>query len=186
MTGYFHRNVFERYCSEKWQYLLQIASCKGKQHFLSKGEWTFCPTLRLSIDTHIASKGYKVGYFEHFWGPRFCVVYMSSRVCVSIDRHNVGYRKTPNIRPPPINSPPYSLQPILECFFTFLAISRLKMVRFSFRKKLLEGKNVLFKPTMPIRGFTVLHFPMKKYAHPPLTKPIQRMWETYNRKVHTE
>ncbi len=31
----------------------------------------------------------------------------------------------------------------------FLAISRLKMVRFPFRKKLLEGKNVPVKLTMP-------------------------------------
>ncbi len=59
------------------------------------------------------------------------------------------YRKTPNKRPPPINAPPYTPDPILVRFLTFLAISRLKMVRFSFRKKLLEGENALFKPAMP-------------------------------------
>ena len=43
-----------------------------------------------------------------------------------------------------------------------LAIYLLKMVLFSFRKKLLEGENVLFEPTMPanaigrlLGGFTV-------------------------------
>ncbi len=59
------------------------------------------------------------------------------------------YRKTPNKRPPPINAPPYTLDPMFGCFLTFLAISLLKIVRFSFRKKLLEEENVLFKPTMP-------------------------------------
>ena len=49
---------------------------------------------------------------------------------------------------PPINAPPYTLDHMLGCFFTILAISRFKMVRFSFRKKLLEGENVLFKPTL--------------------------------------
>ncbi len=58
------------------------------------------------------------------------------------------YRKTPNRRPPPINAPPCTLDLMLGCFSVFLAISRLKMVRFSFRKKLLEGENALFKSTM--------------------------------------
>ncbi len=59
------------------------------------------------------------------------------------------YRKTPNKRPPPINAPPYTLDPMFGCFLTFLAISSLKIVRFSFRKKLLEEEYILFKSTMP-------------------------------------
>ncbi len=75
------------------------------------------------------------------WHPNsICALYF--------DISRLKYRKTPNKRPPPINAPPYTLDPMLGCFFTFLAISRLKMVRFSFRKKLLEGENVLFKPTI--------------------------------------
>ena len=34
---------------------------------------------------------------------------------------------------------------MLGLFLTFLPISQRKMTRFSFRKKLLEGKHVLFK-----------------------------------------
>ena len=42
-------------------------------------------------------------------------------------------------RLPTINTPPYTLGPMLGCFLTFLAISWLKI---------LEGENVLFKPFM--------------------------------------
>ena len=37
---------------------------------------------------------------------------------------------------------------MLGCFFTFLPTSRLKIVQFAFRKKLLEGGNVLLKTTV--------------------------------------
>ncbi len=53
--------------------------------------------------------------------------------------------KTPNKRPLPINAPPPLPKANVESFFTFLAISQPKMVRFSFRKKLLRGGNVPFK-----------------------------------------
>ncbi len=45
----------------------------------------------------------------------------------------------------PINAPPPRTRPHARSFLTFLAISQPKMARFSFRKKLLEGKHVLFK-----------------------------------------
>ena len=55
------------------------------------------------------------------------------------------YRKTPNKRPLPINAPPPPPIALNGSFLTFLALSQAKMVRFSFRKKLLKGKNVLFE-----------------------------------------
>ena len=69
------------------------------------------------------------------------------KICACVDNYNPVYCKTPNKRPPPINAPPYTLDPMLE--FTLLAISQLKMVRFLIRKKLLKGENVLSKATMP-------------------------------------
>ena len=51
---------------------------------------------------------------------------------------------------------------MLGCFFTILVISRLKMVRLSFRKKILEGENILLKPTLPANAhgslLEVLHY----------------------------
>ncbi len=76
------------------------------------------------------------------------------------------YRKTPNKRPLPIHAPLYTLDPIIGYIFAFLAISRLKMVRFSFCKKLLEGEicalydpNTCKRPLVFIGGFTVCTVP---------------------------
>ncbi len=57
----------------------------------------------------------------------------------------LAYRKTPNKRPLPINAPPPQTRPHARSILTFLAISLPKMVRFSFRKKLLEGKNATWR-----------------------------------------
>ena len=59
-------------------------------------------------------------------------------------------RKTPQLTPP--SNKCHSLHTkhsILGCFRTFFAISRLNMVRFSVRKKLLEKEIVPSKPTKP-------------------------------------
>ncbi len=40
-----------------------IESAHGQLRFLSKGQWTYGPTLCLSIDTHIRSNFYRVVYF---------------------------------------------------------------------------------------------------------------------------
>ncbi len=54
---------------------------------------------------------------------------------------------------PTINAPPYILNLMFGCIFTFLATSRLKMARFSFSKKLLEGDNVPLKTTMTANAY---------------------------------
>ncbi len=62
------------------------------------------------------------------------------------------YHKTPNKRPLPINAPPHLPDPKLDIFNGFYALSQPKMVRFSSRKKLVEGKNVLFEATKLANG----------------------------------
>ncbi len=56
------------------------------------------------------------------------------------------YRIFSNRSPLPIEAPPSFWIPLSRSLFTFLSIIWLKMVRFSFRKKSLEGENALYKP----------------------------------------
>ncbi len=52
-------------------FIILFGKCPGltcginivKPRFLSKGQWTYGPTLCLSIDTHIRSNFYRVVYF---------------------------------------------------------------------------------------------------------------------------
>ena len=77
--------------------------------------------------------------------------------CITIINHsnlreNNKYRKFSNRGATPIEAPPL-LTPDLLGFWTFLAISQPKIVRFSFCKKPLKGENVLFLMIAPPKVF---------------------------------
>ncbi len=62
------------------------------------------------------------------------------------------YRKFSNRSPPPIEAPPSFWTHMSRSLFTFMLITWLKIVRFSFRKKPLEGENALYNLVAPLRA----------------------------------
>ncbi len=142
------------------------------QHFVPAERWQFWIQSRLRLQT---SRRTTLDWFQFLTSPRtslrdftMChlIKYFTSRemtlerclmdfyscfkcpIIFSNFPLNFNYRKTPKKRPLPINAPPPTTQSpkwVFLFLLTFLAVSQAKMVRFSFRKKLLKGKNALFE-----------------------------------------